>query len=224
MKTALRRHKLLLLSLLLGFCAFVSSYSVLHGYVRSAKVLVALHDVEPYVKLTTRDVRVVDVPKKSVPRESISTLEGAVGSYTRSRLVEGQIVQAAHMIADSVYAGLSHDLPSDARGIFLPLPAERALGGLLREGERVDVIVAYKDIGGNYGEPSPPAFTALRDVPVVRIVKDEILDDFGGVVVLASPADCERIAGHLEDAILYLTLVPRSAALSKAEPEVWPGQ
>ena len=222
MKTLLRRHKLLFLSVLLGFCAFVSSYSALRGYIKSGPVVVALRDFEPYVELTSGDVRVVEVPEKGVPRGAITTVEGAVGRYTRTRLVTGQVILAGHVVDGQEGAGLSYDLPSDSRGMFLPVPASRALGGLLREGERVDVIVAFKNSAAAYGIPVAPAFTALRDLPIVEVVVDGSSGEFAGVVVLAQSGDCERVAEHLEDANLYLALVPRNAETPEAEVEVWP--
>lgn len=222
MRTAIRRHKLLLVSLLLGFCAFALSYSVLSGYVKSGPVVVVLRDLESYVKIGPGDVSLTSLPVKGIPRGAIKTLEDAVGSYTRSRLVGGQTLLGGHIVPLKEKAGLSYDLPSDCRGMFLPVPASRSVGGLVREGERVDLLVAARSLSGGYGVPATPAFTALRGLPVVEVVKDSDSGEFLGIVVLALPHECETIARHLEEGSVYLALVPRTAGDDELRTGVWP--
>lgn len=210
MKTLFRRHKVLLLSVLLGFCAFVSSYGALRGYLRSGPVVVAARDCEPYTGLAPGDVILAEVPASGIPRGALTAVSQVVGHYTRTRLVAGQMVLSGHITQDVGEAGLSYDLPQDSRGIFLPAPASRALGGMLRAGERVDVIVVQKGLAYSYGEALSPAFTAFSELLVREVVVDEGSGEFLGVIVLASQVDCEAIAQHLEHATLYLTLVPRT--------------
>lgn len=223
MKTALRRHRLLLMSLLLGFCAFVSSYSLLRGYVKTESVVVALRDKEQYARLGPGDIAVVDYPANAIPQGAVRDPSSITGLYTRTRLVAGQVVMKGHVIHEEGQAGMSHDLPSDKRGMFLPIPPSRALGGLIRPGERVDVIVVPKDPDSIFSDEPAPAFTALSDVMIAEVCMDERSHELLGVFVLASPADCERLARYLDSYTLYLTLVPRlSSDGKKAVAEVWP--
>ncbi len=223
MKTTLRRHRLLLMSLLLGFCAFVSSYSLLRGYVKTESVVVALRDKEQYERLGPGDIAMVEYPVNAIPRGAVMDPSAITGCYTRTRLIAGQVVMQGHVIHEKGEAGLSHDLPIDKRGMFLPIPPSRALGGLIRPGERVDVIVAPKESPSMFSDEPASAFTALSDVLVAEVSMNEIHDDVLGVFVLASPADCERLATYLDSHTVYLTLVPRLASDGKkAVAEVWP--
>ncbi len=220
MKVVLRRHKLLLMSLMLGICAFSLSYSLLSGHVQVSQVVVAARDQEPYHALTPADVILMEIPVKGVPKGALSSVADAVGQYTRSRLVAGQMVMAGHVIRNAKEVGLSYDLPAESRGMFLPVPASRAVGGRIREGERVDVIVAEKN-AVSYGRESSPAFTAVSGLLVYEVVKDERSEEFFGVVVLALPQDCERLATYLEDADLYLVLVPKTLPADALLPNTW---
>ncbi|MGE5578779.1 MAG: Flp pilus assembly protein CpaB [Bacillota bacterium] len=223
MKTALRRHRLLFMSLLLGFCAFVSSYSLLRGYVKTENVVVALRDTEQYAILGPGDIAPMDYPVNAIPQGAVRDPSSIIGRCTRTRLVAGQVVMQGHVIHEEGEAGLSHDLPSDKRGMFLPIPPSRALGGLIRPGERVDIIVVPKEPHSMFSDESTSAFTALSDVMIAEVTMDERSDELLGVFVLAAPADCERLAQYLDSYTLYLTLVPRLASDGKkAVAEVWP--
>lgn len=222
MRTAIRRHKLLLASLALGLSALVLSYTTVSSYVRSGPVVVAAKDLEPYSKIAPGDVSIVQLPVKAVPRNSYRNLGDVLGAYTRSRVVEGQVIMAGHVASGKDEAGLSYDLPSDKRAMFLPVPAPRALGGLLKKGEKVDVLFALKGIlpGGIGVEPA--AVTGLRNLPVVEVVTDPSSGEFQGVVVFASPEDCARLAGYLDSAAVYLSLAPRVALAEETKTDVWP--
>lgn len=110
---------------------------------------------------------------------------------------------------DESVAGLSFHTPKGLKSMFLPVSVTRAMGGLISEGEKVDVIVGWKESNAYYDYEKPSAFTALRGVTVSRVVKDVDSGEFTGVVVAMSSDQCERIASYLESATLYLVLDSR---------------
>ncbi len=220
MRTTIRRHRLLLVSLVLGVSAFAMSYSVLSGYVKTVNVVVAVRDVEAYSRIGGGDVTLKEVPLKAAPKGVLAGLADAVGAYARGRIVAGQVLLEGHIAAGKQEVGLSYDLPAESRGIFLPVPASRAVGGVIRGGERVDVLVASKP-SEVYGQPRE-AFTAQRGLLVAEVVKDTDSGEFLGVIVLASPQECEAIARNLENGSVYLSLVPRTEETALRQSGVWP--
>ena len=50
LKTFWKRHKILLLALVLGLSAFLLSYNALSFYPKTEKVVVTVHDMKPYQK------------------------------------------------------------------------------------------------------------------------------------------------------------------------------
>jgi Flp pilus assembly protein CpaB len=212
---------MLLISLVLGTCAFALSLSVVSSYVKSELVVVAVKDLDAYCRIGATDVGLREVPVRAIPRGCIKRLNDAVGSYTRGRLVAGQILQEGHVAGDKAEAGLSYDLPIEYRGMFLPLSAGRAVGGQVREGERVDLIVAAKAFS-SAGGPANGAATPIRGLHVLDVVRDPSSGEFLGIVVLALPQQCEAIARDLEEGSVYVSLVPRLAPPEEGRLEVWP--
>jgi len=224
LKTAFRRHRLLFASIALGLSAFAVSYAAISSYVKSEPVVVAARDLEAFRKVAAGDVLIKEIPVKAVAPGYLKSLGDAIGRYTRSPVVKGQVLMLGHLIADKSEAGLSYDLPADGRAFFLPVPASRAMGGLVRPGERVDLISAARG-SGNILDPRSEAFTLARGLLVLETVREATSGEFFGVAVLASPQECEAMAKCLENGNVYLSLVPRSAAAQVVgNAEVWPAK
>jgi len=188
----------------LGFTSFLLSYRLLGLYVVRRPVLVATRDVEAYTCLKASDIKLAYIPSGGVPADALTSVEQAVGSYSRMPLLKGQIVQSGHVSSRKEEIGLSADLPPETRGMFIPASAARAVGGLLKKGEKVDLICAAK--GPAYGQTM-----VFRDVRVLEVVRDESSREFQGALVLLSPAECELVASSLENCNVYLSLVPRDS-------------
>lgn len=224
MKTTIRRHRLLLASLALGVSAMILSYAALSPYMKSCPVVVACRDVDAYAVISAGDLSILQLPVKAVPSACFDRPGDVVGSFARSKIVAGQMIMPGHIAPSAAIAGLSYDLPAGSRAFFLPLPEGRALGGILREGEKVDVICAAKAASTWASSGEAAAFTALKDLTVVKVVREQATGEFLGVVVYAAPSECETIARYLESASLYLSLAPRLVAAAGVHPEVWPSR
>ena len=221
MRTVFRRHKLLFASLSLGLSAFALSLSTISSYVKSEPVVVAVRDLEPFQRIGPTDVAVREMPAKAVTPDCLQQVKDAVGRYARSRLVSGQVLMEGHLIADQADAGLSYDLPADRRAFFLPVPASRAMGGLVKRGERVDLIAVPRSPDGGLGVRGD-AVTVAKGLPVLEVVRESSAQEFAGVAVLAFPEECEVMARYLENGNVYLSLVPRTADEPSVPAEVWP--
>ncbi len=189
-------------ALALGVAAFSLSYRLLVYHLKTAPVVVAACKVEAYTRLSASDVKLAQVPLGGIPEGALVSLDQVLGSYSSSRYEAGQIIQAGHVIKGKEELGLSAELPIDTRAMFIPVDASHAAGGLLRKGERVDVICAPK--GADFGQ-----VIVLRDIAVMEIVKDSSSKEFRGALVQVSPSECELIAYSLGNSSLYLSLVPK---------------
>lgn len=188
----------------LGLAAFVLSFRLLSLYVVTSPVLVTTRGVDGYHRVTSADIKTVYLPVGGIPVNALTALEQAVGHYTRMPLVKGQVIQLDHVSNEKEEIGLSAELPPETRGMFIPASAAHAVGGLLRRGEKVDVICASK--GPAYGQT-----IVFRDVCVVEVVRDQSSQEFRGALVLLSPAECELVASSLDSSNVYLSLVPRDS-------------
>lgn len=213
----------MLLALALGLSVFAVSYNLLSAYIKTEKVVVASKYLEPYQKISVSDLKVVELPQKTVHPDSIRSPEMLIGSYTLCPLFPGQIVLAGHVMSAGNQPGIAIEIPSEERAIFVPADASRAVGGLINPGDRVDLIWSQR--GTSLYQPGDGAVTVMDNARVVRVVHDNS-GDFRGVVIAAPPDICEAIAGYLETGNIYLVLVPWDAPGDGGtlNTEVWPGK
>ncbi len=203
LKSILRRHKSLWVAVALGFSAFIFSYRLMVGFIKTAPVVVAANDVGAYQTLSQSDLKVVELPVRAVPKESFADINSLLGSYPHYGLSQGQIVLEAQVAKTAVEAGYSVALSSDTRGFFIPASLARGLGGLLKKGERVDIICASKatNSGQSYTFPN---------VRVVEVLRDKNNGEFLGALVVLAPYECQLLASGMETGTVYLSLVPKA--------------
>lgn len=215
MKTALKRHRILLVSAVLGLSAALFSGITVSNYVKTKPVVVAARDLVPHQKIRRSDVKLVQMPVKAIHPASLP-LEQVVGGFSATYVVAGQQLLTGHVRFGVNEAGLSFDLPSGWRGMFIPVAPERCLCGDVRAGEKIDVIFYPK---AGYSQLERRGVTVLRNVTVLEVKKTQDTGEFAGVMVLLSPEACELLAGCLESGNVYISLVPRNDAPEAEEAE-----
>ncbi len=178
------------------------SYRLIATFVGTAPVVVAARDIDAYRMVNASDLRLTDLPVRAVPKGSFSSPKEVVGTYSLSRLCEGQVVLKPHVSRETKEVGFSLALSSETRGFFVPASASRGIGGMLKRGEQVDVICVQR--GAFAGEP-----LVIPNVQVVEVVKDSSSAEFLGALVVLSPWECELLASSMETGSLYLALVPK---------------
>jgi hypothetical protein len=173
-------------------------------------------------RLTADDLTLVavDLPGGSAGR-SFEALDELVGAVTVAPLAPGELVQrSAVLSADTdtntdINADLDgHDdppgaAPGPARDLSLAVPRDRALGGALQAGERVDVLATYGT--------GPDAYTAVvARSALVRSVDDATapgLASAGTVALtlgLATADEVLRVAHAREVAAVALVRATRA--------------
>lgn len=123
----------------------------------STRYVVAARDVPIGSRLTAADLTLValDLPAQQRRRafDAPAVLEGAtlIGPLTR-----GDLVQSSAVVA----------IDPDVEQVSFAIDADRAVGGRLNPGERVDVLVTYGSGDGAYTE------AVVRDALVVHVDED----------------------------------------------------
>lgn len=224
LRTLLKRHRLLLLAMVLGLSAFTLSYNVLSLYVKTEPVVVAACDLEPYDKISLSDVKVVELPLKSIHARSVRKPEEIAGQFTVVKIFAGQMLLDRHLMSAKHQPGLSMEIPLNQRGIFIPAETSRAVGGLINPGDRVDLIWSQKGPGFYSEDGTARSKTVMLGARVVQVISDRSSGEFKGVVITALPETCERIAHYLESGNIYLSLIPwgMQGDSVSIEAEVWP--
>ncbi len=224
LRTLLKRHRLLLLALVLGLSGFTLSYNVLSFYVKTEPVVVAACDLEPYHKIVLSDVKVVELPLKSIHARSVRRPQDIAGQFTMAKVFAGQILLDRQLMSSKDQPGLSMEIPLNERGIFIPAETSRAVGGLINPGDRVDLIWSQKGPDFYSEGGTARAKTVMLGARVVHVINDKSSGEFKGVVITALPETCERIAHYLESGNIYLSLISWGVQEDSVsiDAEVWP--
>lgn len=176
----------------------------------SASVLVAARSLEAGTELAARDVRVESWPARLVPREPDGdpgepvAVEQVVGRSLAVDVVEGMPLLGGTLANEDWWAG------APAGSVAAPVRlADPELAGLLRAGDRVDVLAASVDDGAaervarralvlTGTAPAPPTGGLLGGAAPVTS---------GLVLVAVTPLEAEALAGRAVSGVLSAVLV-----------------
>lgn len=219
LKSVFRKHKLLLLAVLLGISAAIATYAAISPFVATAPAVIAVKEIGQYCRVGAGDVRVAELPLKSLPKTRFESAQDVIGSYAASRILAGQTLMKGHVTKGAREAGLSADTPSEMRCVFVPAGLDRAVGGFIKKGELVDAVFTPKSPahGSFPGTAAPSPIRALR---VLEVCSDPSSRGFFGVVVLARREDAEFIARCIESCAVSLLLSARDVSAESAQ-EAW---
>ncbi|HHY76518.1 MAG TPA: Flp pilus assembly protein CpaB [Firmicutes bacterium] len=223
MRTFFRKHRLLIISGLLGISAAAISHAAVSPYVVASPVVVAAREIRAYEPITEGDVKIVELPKKAVPKDHFADTGPLRGAYALSRILPGQIIMSGHVARGKGEIGLSVELEWDMRCVFVPAGEERAVGGLIKRGEMVDLVFTPKGASYVHSAGAGQSPLVVRGLPVVEVCRNPSSGDLLGIVVLARRAEAEEIAGSIETCAVSVLLAPREVReqYGETEPEVW---
>lgn len=222
MRSVLRKHRLLLISGILGISAAAISHAAISPYIVTSPVVVAAREIEQYEKIEPADLTVVSYPQKAVPKGHFADAGLLRGGYALSRILVGQVVLKGHVARGEDEVGLSAELEPDTRCVFLPAGYERAVGGLIKPGERVDAVFTPRS-GAYASALGGEAVLVVRSLLVVEVCREPSSGQFAGVVVLAERTEAERMASSLESCAVNLLLSPKEDRSLETTPgtEAW---
>jgi pilus assembly protein CpaB len=178
--------------------------------VESAKILVAMVDINIGEKLDARTVKLEEWPKDRVPEGAVYELTEVEGQFPRTRMYAGEpILQAKLMGANNSNA--TQTIPKGFRVVSIKASVENAGGGLIQPGDRVDVLVLLRK---SAEVPETGARTILRDVNVFSVdgATERSVDEDGRartlstVSLLLKPRQAESAMLASELGRMFLTL------------------
>src|SRR2546423_275364 len=131
-------------SIYLGLFVLLSAIAGLFYYsnTRQATALVATRDLSVGTRIQDADVAVRQVNPASVPAGALRATDQAIGQVVSFPTLAGQFLDA-RQVAPSKNANLlgsGLDIPIGYRIIGLPIAPAAAVGGVLKPGDRVDVM------------------------------------------------------------------------------------
>ena len=148
------RYRRLLAAALAGFGVFFA-LSAVTAAPASRSVLVAARDLDSGVTVTADDVRTVEVPQESAPRQSATKPSDVVGRLTSGAMRQGEVLSDRRTIAAGPLGGFG-----PGRVLTSIRVTDAGVLGLLRTGDTVDVMAVA-------GDDQPKATVVARQARVV---------------------------------------------------------
>ncbi|MEX0818549.1 MAG: Flp pilus assembly protein CpaB, partial [Pirellulaceae bacterium] len=176
----------------------------------TAKILVAMTDINIGEKLDAQTVKLEGWPKDRVPEGAVYELSGIEGKYPRTRMYAGEPILLAKLM-DSNKDSPAVTIPKGFRVVSVKVSVETAGGGLIQPGDRVDVLVLLRK---SSEIPETGTRTILRDVNVFSVdgATERAVDEEGRtrtlstVSLLLKPRQAESVMLASDLGRLFLTL------------------
>ena len=119
---------------------------------QTTEVLVASRDLLPGDVVEEDDVELRALPQAALPGAKLYTSENdIVGKVVEERILSGEILRHERFDATSAMAKLEAMVPDGARAVTVKVDREGGLGGMLKPGVYVDVIVTIRPDENNMG-------------------------------------------------------------------------
>ncbi|MBI2481921.1 MAG: Flp pilus assembly protein CpaB [Planctomycetia bacterium] len=178
--------------------------------VESAKILVALVDINIGEKLDARTVKLEEWPKDRVPEGAVYELAELEGKFPRTRMYAGEPILQAKLMGSN-NSSATQTIPKGFRVVSIKASVENAGGGLIQPGDRVDVLVLLRK---SAEVPETGTRTILKDVNVFSVdgATERSVDEDGHaralstVSLLLKPRQAEAAMLASELGRLFLTL------------------
>lgn len=165
----MRRSLYLVIFVLLSGVAGLFYYS----QTRQATAVIAARDLTVGTRIQDSDVSLRQINPASVNHQVLQSLDQAVGQVVAVPILEGQFVDTRQVAParNAAMLGSGLEMPAGYRIIGLPVAPAAAVGGVLKPGDRVDVMaiatgtkaIALAD------QPLPAPIMLGKDVLVIGL-------------------------------------------------------
>jgi pilus assembly protein CpaB len=173
-RALLVRHRRLVIAMTMAVMAAIiaSVYlyqreASLRAVGRSVSVLVAAHDLAKDVQLRHAHLTRQTIPHLFVPPGALTQTADAVGQVTLTAMQAGEAVTITRIAMPSQVYALSAVLPSGHRAVTIPVNAVSGNAGLIRPGDRVDLLAQFAF--GTTQRAEPMVQTLMQGAQVIAV-------------------------------------------------------
>lgn len=144
---------------------------------RMARIAVATQDVAFGQPLTETNMRLVNWPANSVPTGAFTSIQEAVngGRVALRPITVGEPILASKVSGSDGRATLASNLPEDMRAVAIPVNNVAGVGGFVRPGDVVDVMLT-RQIPGDGAQATDKMTTVVLENTQV-LAADLIADE-----------------------------------------------
>lgn len=202
---------LLTLSLVMGFGAAMAARGWVAAQTAGDEVadvatVVAASMAMPFgTKVEERHLKIIEMPRSSVPPGSFSVKEDVIEKVTTQPIVAGEILMQARFVDKGDGSTLAAMLEKNMRAVTVRVDDVIGVAGFLLPGNRVDVVAARKENRRAITD------TILRNIEVLAVDQTASANDNEPVIVRAvtlavTPQQAETLVRGREEGSIQLTL------------------
>lgn len=141
--------------------------------VLKSSVVVLTRDLALGDQIKAEDVTVNQIPVDIIPRDAITTIEGAVGKFIKADKVQGEML-LQHDVADPT--NNNHDLSFilDKDHVLMAFPANDLMSreNIIKRGDIIDIFATFQEAVKKVGDTTNPTTTTqtgtTEETPVMR--------------------------------------------------------
>ncbi|MCC7354466.1 MAG: Flp pilus assembly protein CpaB [Anaerolineae bacterium] len=181
----------------------------------TSSVVVALVDMEPRTILTDTTLALRQVPIEMVPVGAVTNLDEARGKLTLDEVSAGEIILSRRLADPSnTSANIAFTMPEDKVAIALPGGDRLTRSGVLKEGDRVDLLFSLSASSSSGGKADTlVTLSAIQNLTITAIVLPNVLAEASGSTLGKVPGS-SGATGDI-DPILLVAVDPQDALVLK---------
>lgn len=226
------KSKQLILIAIALLCGLVSAIGIIQAMgnkgpvaekIPMGPVLVASAHLDHKAELNEENVSLENWPKKLIPEGAASDLAEVQGKFITTRLRTGQAIILEDVFNRNEIPGLA--IPPNHKVINIKVPSEDLLAGLLRPGDRVDIIGIF-DTKSRSGERKSETKTFLKAIRVFNIGGSTSAQDqkkngssSGIVGVLVTEPQSEKIVWAKANGEIRLAMIGDTVDSDQEDPD-----
>lgn len=172
-------------------------------------VIVAQAKISEGTLITQDLVKASKMPAKYVHPTAVKDMKDVLNRYAALDILPEQTILAGHLIQEDRVKELSYKIPEGLRAITIGVNPVSGVGGHIKPGHYVDVLVICKETSGS---DKTMTVTLLQDILVLAVgpdlyKKDEV-QAYDEVTLAVRPQDAQLIALSESVGRIKLTLRP----------------
>lgn len=181
----------------------------------TTSVVVALVDMQPRTILTDTALALRQVPLEVVPVGAVTNLDEARGKLTLDAVSAGEILLSRRLADPSnTSQNIAFTMPEDKVAIALPGGDRLTKAGVLKEGDKVDLLFSLSAASSSSGKAdSLVTLSAIQNLAITAIILPNVLAEASGSTLGRAPMAGMATADI--DPVLLVAVDPQDALVLK---------
>src|SRR5215831_2585921 len=173
-------------------------------------VVVAASDLDVGASISREDIRVVEWPQASVPKEAISDPKEIIGRGLIMPIIQNEPILPMKLASKDAGSGLPPAIPPGLRAVSVRVNEVIGVAGYVLPGTRVDVLATVNPTGQGGDITSKVILTNVQvlaaGTKIERDVKENKPMPVNVVTMLVSPDESERLTLAATEGKIQLAL------------------